>query len=209
MDDDRLKQLWLSSGNEQRRVEINTDLLIGSLTPKIKSMEKRIRRRDSREILVCICMIPLFGWWLITIPQLFAKIGSAIIIAACLLVIFRLIRARRVNIKEDAASEIRHNLAISLQLIRQQIKLLDTLLWWYLLPFFTGIIFFYSSLTNSILSKAIYSVIVVTVYGYIYYLNKKAIKIHLKPMEEHLARILNDLSASETLSSNGGNEIQS
>jgi len=59
------------------------------------------------------------------------------------------------------------------------------------------------------LSKAIYSVIVVTVYGYIYYLNKKSIKIHLKPMEENLARILNELSASETLSSNGGNEIQS
>jgi hypothetical protein len=197
MDEDNLKQLWLNSGKEHR-VEINNDMLIASLANKLKGIEKKIRRRDRREIFICVCLIPLFGWWTITVPQLQGKIGCIIIIAACLLVIFKLMRARRINIQNGIASEVQHKLIVSQQLLRQQIKLLQTILWWYLLPFFPGVMLFYFASVTSTLSKVIYIILVAAVYGYIYYLNKRAVKKHLKPLEERVTKILNDLSAPES-----------
>jgi Flp pilus assembly protein TadB len=106
-------------------------------------------------------------------------------------------RARRVNVQNDIASEVQHKLLVSRQLLRQQIKLLQTILWWYLLPFFVGVILFYFASVTSTLSKVIYIVIVAAVYGYIYYLNRRAVERHLKPLEESLTKTLNDLSGSE------------
>src|SRR5665647_3632876 len=105
MDENTLKQLWLNSNTEQK-VEINIDLLIESITQKILKMKKQIKSRDAREIFLSICMILLFGWWLIVVPLLLAKIGAAIIIAGCILVIFRLSNASKINLKEDKCSEI-------------------------------------------------------------------------------------------------------
>ena len=198
MDEDSIKELWLSASNE-REVEINAEILIDSLAKKIKQTERTVRRRDRREIVIGLLMIPLFGWWCVTIPQLFAKIGSAIIVAACLFVIFKLVRARRVGGKEDATSDIRYNLSVSLQLLKRQIKLLDTVLWWYLLPFFTGVIFFYFSLVSNTLGRVVYAFVVVAAYGYIYYLNKRAVRKYLRPLEKNLTKILDDLALSETL----------
>jgi Flp pilus assembly protein TadB len=196
MDEDEVKRLWSNIATE--RIEINNDILIESLDDKLKKIERKVRRRDRREIFVCICLIPLFGWWVITVPPMLSKIGALIVVLACLLVVFKLVYARRVTVTEDIASEIGHRVTVSLQLLKQQITLLQTVLWWYLLPFFVGIILFYFGLVTSVLSKAIYSLIVAVAYGYIYYLNKRAVRNHLKPLEEQLTNILNDLYYSES-----------
>lgn len=196
MDENTLKQLWLNSTREQR-VEINGEKLLESINQKILNMDKLIRRRDRLEIFVSVCMIPLFGWWLITVPQILGKVGAGIIMAACLLVIFRLIYARKVNVKEEITSAIRYHLMVSLQRVRQQIKLLSTVLWWYLLPFFIGVICFYYSYPTTLISKVVYTIIVATLYGYIYYLNKRAVKKHLKPLEENLKKALDELLSGE------------
>lgn len=195
MDENILKQLWLNSCNHQQ-VEINHEKLMQSITQKIESMEKSVRRRDRREILIAGCTILLFGWWLIIMPHLLSKIGAAIIIAGCFFVIIRLLHARRNNIKEDTASAINYHLMVSLQSVKKQIKLLDTVAWWYLLPFFTGSICFYYSFPVSVTSKTIYTITIAILYGYIYYLNKSAVAKTLKPLEENISNILNELSGS-------------
>ncbi len=197
MDENMLKQLWLNSCNDQQ-VEINREKLIESVTQKIKSIDKSVRRRDGREIFIAVCLILLFGWWLIIMPRVLSKIGAAIIIAGCVLVIIRLLLARRNNIKEDTASAINYHLMVSHQSVKKQIKLLGTVAWWYLLPFFTGAICFYYSFPVSFMSKAIYTMIVAILYGYIYYLNKKAVTKVLKPLEENIGNLLNELSETES-----------
>jgi len=196
MDEDDVKQLWLNSGKEHS-VEINNDKLVESLTNKLKGIEKKIGRRDVGEIFICICLIPLFAWWAITVPQLLGKIGCIIIVAACLLIIFKLVNEKRVHVQNDVASAVQHKLIVSQQRLRQQIKLLQTVAWWYLMPSFIGVILFYFATSTSALSKVIYTIIVATTYSYIYYLNKRAVKKQLKPLEERLAKLLTDLSASE------------
>ena len=192
-----MKKLWLNSVKEHR-VEINNDELVQSLGVKLRQMEKRVRRRDRREIFICVCMIPIFVWWTITVPQVAGKIGCVIIVATCVLVIYKLVRAKKINVKEDAALDIGRSLAVSLELLKRQIKLLQTILWWYLFPFFVGVTLFYFASATGIASKVIYTIIVIALCGYIYYLNISAVKKHLKPLQERLTKILNELSTSES-----------
>jgi hypothetical protein len=196
MDEDTLKKLWMKAGNEQE-VRINPEKLIESVKKKLLKMEKLIKRRDRLEIIFALTMFALFTWWLIVVPILAVKIGSAIILLACLLVIFRLVRASRVHLKERSTSDIKNELMISLVLVRNQINLLSTVLWWYLLPFFVGIVCIFYAYLHSVLSFSIYTLIVALVYAYIWYGNKKSVKNHLQPLEKNLTRIIDELSTPE------------
>jgi hypothetical protein len=196
MDENSLKQLWLDPSHQQK-VEINAEKLIGSINQKVFYMKKKIKRRDKREIILGLIMIPLFGWWLLALPQPLAKIGAGIIILNIILVIFRLIRAGKVDVKDDTASAIKYNLMVSLKRVRQQITLSDTVLWWYLLPFFIGVICFFYAFPLPLSGKAFYTILVAVLYGYIYYLNKRAVKKHLRPLEDDLQKALDELSSGE------------
>ena len=192
MDEHVLKQLWLNSCNDLK-VEINSEKLVQSITHKIKSLEKSLRRRDRREISIAAGMILLFGCLLIKRSHWMSKVGAAIIIAGCFLVIINLLLARRNWFKEDTSSVVNDYLWVSLQNVRKQIKLLDTLFWWYLLPFFVGAICIYYSFPVSFFSKAIYTLTIVALYVYIYYLNRSAIVKVLKPLEEYIQKLLTEL----------------
>jgi Flp pilus assembly protein TadB len=196
MDENTLKQLWLDSDKEQK-VEIDAQKLLESISKKISNMERLIKRRNRLEIFLAISMMPLFGWWLVVVPLLLVKIGAAIILLSCVLVIFRLTYAGKINIKVDTTSEIKLHLLVSLQRTRQEIRLHNTVLWWYLLPFFIGIICFFYAYLVTLLSKGIYTIIVAALYSYIYYLNKKVVKRKLKPLEDNLLKALDELSIQE------------
>jgi hypothetical protein len=193
MEETTLKQLWLNACQEQK-IEIDIDKFIESINQKMSIMEKRIKMRDRREIIVSALLVPLFGWFFIKSPQILSKIGSAVIIAACFMVIFRLKKARKINVPQDPASEVKHHLMVSLQQVRKQITLLSTVLWWYLLPFFIGVLCFYYSYPVSFLHKSCYTLIVATVYGYIYYINKKVVRKRLRPMETSILETLEELT---------------
>jgi hypothetical protein len=196
MDENTLKQLWLNSNKEQK-IEINSEKFMETLNQKVLNMDKLLKRRDRLEIFVAICMMPLFAWWLVTSHQLLARIGDAIIFGGCLLVILKLVSARRVNVKEEIASATQHHLMVSLLRVQKQIKLLSNVLWWYFLPFFIGVVCLFYSYSITYTSKAVYTIIVAVLYGYIYSLNKRALKKHLKPLEGNIKKALDEYSSEE------------
>src|SRR5215831_14890244 len=99
MDDSTLRQLWLNA-DQQQRVEINMEKLIETINLKLSKMDKHIKRRDLQEIFIAAIFIPLFAWWMFVSSPLLAKIGSAIILVNCTLVILKLINARKVKVTE-------------------------------------------------------------------------------------------------------------
>ena len=193
MDDSTLRQLWLNA-DQQQRVEINMEKLIETINLKLSKMDKHIKRRDLQEIFIAAIFIPLFAWWMFVSSPLLAKIGSAIILVNCTLVILKLINARKVKVTEENTSQIKYHLTVSLQLVRNQIKLHSTILWWYLLPFFVGVICFVYGYVNSIAANIVYALIVAVVYGYIWYKNKEAVRKYMKPLEENIINAINELS---------------
>jgi Flp pilus assembly protein TadB len=196
MDENTLKQLWLDSNKEQR-IEINSEKHLETINQKLLNIDKLIKRRDKLEIFFGVFMIPLFVWWLIAVPQILAKVGACFIIGGCLLVIYNLISARRVNVKEEIASATKYHLMVSLQRVQNQIKILSTVFWWYFLPFFIGVICFFYSYSITFIGNAVYTIIVAALYGYIYYLNKRALKKHLKPLENNIIKAIDELSSEE------------
>src|SRR5215471_20317550 len=122
MDDDTLRQLWLNA-DQQQKVEIDMEKLIETINLKLSKMDKHIKRRDVQEIFIAALFIPLFGWWMIASIPLLAKIGAAIIFVNCILVILKLINARKVKVTEENTSQIKYHLTVSLQRVRNQIRL--------------------------------------------------------------------------------------
>jgi len=193
MNDNKLKQLWLSSCRS-RNVEINAERFIYSTRRKISRMEKQIKWRDRREISACILMIIFFSRLLCVVPTVLGKIGMGILVASCLLTIFKITNARKNKMQEDDTSEIKQHLVIALSQVRQQINLLTKVLWWNLLPFYIGIICFFFSLPMSFAIKIMFSIIVASLYILIYNLNQHAVKKQLRPLEEDIVRVLKELS---------------
>src|SRR6516225_9966077 len=171
MDEKTLRELWQRAGSDQK-IEINIEKLIESTKGKLLNMERLIKIRNRVEIFISVAIFGLNIWWLFYVPVFAVKIGSAIIAAGCLLVICRLVLASKINLKQDNTADIKFELMVSLQLVRQQINLLNSVLWWYLLPFFIGIICIFYAYLHSVLSFSIYTLIVALLYGYIWYKNK-------------------------------------
>ena len=157
-------------------------------------MKKQITWRDRREISVCILMIILFSSLLCVVPTVLGKIGMGILVASCLLTIFKITNARKNKMQEDDTSEIKQHLAIALSQVRQQIDLLTKVLWWNLLPFYVGIICFLFSLPMSFAMKVILSCSIAVCYTCIYNLNLNAVKRQLRPLEEDIIEVLKELS---------------
>lgn len=192
MEENSLKGLWLDA-NQQQKIEINMNQLTEGIHLRISVLEAQIKKRNTREIIVCILMILLFGWFLLIQPQILRKVGAAIIISNCVVIIFRLVYAGKTNSPEHFASELSNYLRASLQQVRKQIALLSTVLWWYLLPFFIGVLCFYYSYPVSLLHKGCYTLIVFVLYCYIYYLNRKAVIKQLRPLESSILKALEEL----------------
>ena len=157
-------------------------------------MEKQIQWRDRREISVCILMIICFSWLLCVVPTVLGKIGMGILVASCLVTIFKITNTRKNKMQEDDTSEIKQHLVIALGQVRQQINLLTKVLWWNLLPFYIGIICFLFSLPMSFAMKVILSCSIAVLYMCIYNLNLNAVKKQLRPLEEDIVEVLKELS---------------
>ncbi|HEY1871954.1 MAG TPA: hypothetical protein VGG71_12905, partial [Chitinophagaceae bacterium] len=77
-------------------------------------------------------------------------------------------------------------LNISLKRVQNQIKLHDNIFWWYLLPFFIGIVCIYYGYVDSKLANALYTLITAGVYIYIWRLNINVVRNYLKPLEKNI-----------------------
>jgi hypothetical protein len=185
MDEDSLKQLWADSSADQR-IDISAEKLIESINLKLTRMDRSIKRRDRSEIFLAVLFIFLFGWWIFAVQPVLAKIGSAIIFINCILVIRKLLNARKINLPGQPGEEIKNHLNISLKRVQNQIKLHDNIFWWYLLPFFIGIVCIYYGYVASKLANALYTLITAGVYGYIWRLNINVVKNYLKPLEKNI-----------------------
>ncbi len=196
MNESNLIRIWCSQDQESE-INFKNDKLMESLIKTSRRLDKQVERRDLLEIIAALILIVLFGWWLIALPGILAKTGSAFIIGGSLLIIYRLINAKKVKESDTMTSEVRRNLEISLKKVQSQIKLLNSVLWWYILPIFTGVILFNLAFIKSFVSLVIFTLITAGIFGWIFYINKKAVRDYLRPIETNIKNALEELSKAE------------
>jgi hypothetical protein len=130
---DDAQALW----QEQPRGEATMSL--EEIRERARRMERRVARRNLREYVAAVVVVPTFGYALWVVPSGIARIGAALIIAATLFVV------RELHVR-GAAAALPAGLALQgaldfhrTQLTRQR-DLLREVWSWYILPFVPGML---------------------------------------------------------------------
>ena len=199
MHDDALKQLWKGQHFEALPA-LSDEAQIAAIKRRMKSFDKTIEWRDYREVAACIFIITFFGWALVwRNNSTLTRAGCLVLIASAVFIAWRLIGSKRRLPKEEFNAPVFDAVKVELKKVENQIDLLRSVAWWYLLPLFAGVILFHWGSRGSFASKLIYSVAILALYVFIYWLNQHAVTKSLLPLKRALEALLHSAETGEPL----------
>jgi hypothetical protein len=191
MIEDELIKIWQSSPN-QERVKFEKSRLMIDVQSSLDRFHKAIRNRDLTETIAAIIVIPVFAYYAYIIPHTATKIASVLIALWAVYVVIKLKKARKS--KPGAFTETyQEYLYKTREYLIVQKKLLDTVLYWYILPGFAFILLFLLGFIgmpekhNYIIKTGTLS----TVLGVlVYFLNRRAVKKRITPRLEKVDELI-------------------
>jgi len=192
MNEQDLKNIWQSSGN-QEYIQFDKTKLIADLELNLSKFKKSIKYRDWREISIAIILMPLFGFAAFKIPFILSKVGAIIIVGWCIFLIVRLLKAKK-NIFIAPTESYMNYLKKSREYLMAQKGLLDTVLYWYILPSVTGVLLFFLGFDLSFLKRIFFVTITLGLGVFTYLINKYAVKKGILPRLRKIDDIIKDLN---------------
>ena len=192
-----LKQDWK---NEVLQVtdKQNVSNVIESLEKETTKLDKSIKRRDYLEISIALLMVPIWIWKLFYAASLMQSVGLWIAIFACLLIPYKLVKAKQVDTQKD--DSILAFLNTEKNKLEKQKTLLESVAIWYIAPIFTAIILITAGATVDASGipqiteqlAIYYGCCVLLVVG-VYFLNKRGVKKQLSPLLDNVNKRIQDL----------------
>ena len=193
-----LKDIW-NNASQTAQISIETNLLVEELNTRINGIQKKIRKRDIREIAASIFGILLFGYLFFEIPFPITKLACGLAIAWFVFVILKFRKSKTQNVKTDFSLSLTEQLNHQKTMMVQQAKLLDSALYWYAIPPFIMNFIFILGLenptdynwTNSIaesllpLSSHLKTITIIGLalfYAFTFWVNKRALNKDVNPM---------------------------
>lgn len=176
MIEDELVKIWQSSPN-QERVKFEKSRLMIDVQSSVDSLHKKIKYRDFMEQLAIILTIPVFAYYAYDIPHILTKIASILIILFGIYVGIRLRNAKKH--KPGALTETyMEYLYKTREYLNIQKKLIDSVLYWYILPFMILMFLFVigpgiTGRLPHIIKMTLLSTVIAMV---TYFLNKRAVE---------------------------------
>lgn len=200
-----LKDIWNNS-SQSGQISIETKQLTEELSTKIKSIQKKIRSRDIRDISASIIGILIFGYLLFEIPFPVTKVACGLAIAWFVFVIVKFRKSNLQNTKTDFSLTIAEQLNNQRTMMLQQSNLLGSALYWYAIPPFIMNFIFILGLenpidynwTNSVAESLLpltFNFKIVTLiglalfYAFTYWINKRALNKVVKPTLESIEKM--------------------
>jgi CubicO group peptidase (beta-lactamase class C family) len=196
MDLDSYQKAWHSQSS-QTRVTIAADLLLKEVQRSQRNFRATIFHRDFREVVIGLLMLPVWfylghrfslpwTWWL----------GIPAITWVILFFLVDRIRHKQKCVGPDES--LLESVKESLIQVDHQIWLLRNMFWWYLLPCTIAVLAFFAQnawLKNSgfwpiTLALAPYLLFLLVLYGFVYYLNQRAVRRDLEPRRDELLALL-------------------
>ena len=195
------------------RVTVDADLLLNEVQRNQRSFRATIFWRDFREVVVAILLIPLWFYlgaknsppwtWYLTVPVLVWIAGF--------MLAYRMRHRPHANEPGEPVVQFAKR---SLTEVEDQIWLLRNIFWWYLLPpglsifaFFAHVSWLSAIQSNDWLAAFVFATFLFAflfgLYGFIYYLNQRAVDAQLEPRRQELLTLLTSLG-DETISEPGG-----
>lgn len=206
-----LKEIWKNS-SQAEKIKFDLSRLLIDLKSKMDSIERTIRKRDIAEITTALLMIPLFGYFAYEIPFVVSKVGSILSMIWFGYLIFKLRDVKEHKLSIDPALSFREQLANQKAYILQQARLIDTVLYWYLLPPLVAHAILVLGLgdpveygwaniiVNEILPipliyKIVYLVFCAVLYAGILWINKRAVRRTYQPIIKEIERVQQQLES--------------
>jgi hypothetical protein len=171
-------------------------LMIG-VQQRFGGMEKTVHGRDVREIVASLIvavtfalMLPLFR------SSPVAMLGIGLIILSAGLIICVLLSSRAPAPMPFDASVLECS-RIRLAWMDRQIRLLRTVVWWYVAPLTTGLLVFaWGQTGGDPLGFGIQAAIFLAIGAGVVYLNRYAVRCSLQPVRDELARLIEALEST-------------
>lgn len=182
MMEEELIKIWQSSPN-QERVKFEKSRVMIEMQSNIDDFHKKIKYRDLRELIGALIVIPAFGYAAFAFPPVLTKVASILIIAWAFFAVIRMRNAKKHKPGALTETYLEYLHQTRDYLIIQK-QLLDSVLYWYILPGITLTMLFVlgfgvtADRLKPILNMAILNILLAIV---TYYLNKWAVKKQIVP----------------------------
>lgn len=181
MMEEELIKIWQSSSS-QERVKFEKSRLMLNMQSSLDEIHKKIQYRDLREYIAVGIVIPVFTYYAYSVPNLLSKVASILIIGYALFVALKLRNAKKYKPSAFTETYLEY-LYKSKEYLLHQKQLLDSVIYWYILPGITLTMLFTLGLgvtdrLKPILKVAIANVVIAIA---VYYLNKRAVQKELNP----------------------------
>lgn len=199
MNPDDYQKAWQAQ-SAQPRVTIDADLLLKELQHNQRNFRVTIFWRDFREVAIALLLIPVWFYmgaklsspwtWYLTVPVLIWIAGF--------MLVYR-IRHKPASGRLD--DTLLHCVQRSLTEVSNQIWLLRSIFWWYLLPLGLSLLAFILQVTwlhshgwlDALAHVAPPVIVIFAVYAFIYWLNQYAVRTKLEPRRQELLALIASL----------------
>lgn len=207
-----LKNIWQNS-SKAARISIETNQLIQEFDTKMTNIQKKIRKRDVREISASVIGMIIFSFLAYEIPFPITKLSCFLSVLWFVFVIYKFRKSKQQNRSEKLSISLKGQLENKKLLIRQQVKLLNSAAYLYAgSSFIINIIFIIgldnpadynwkNQLAENLLPLTTNAKITTLIglaffYLFIAWLNKRAAKKELQPIIKNIETIEQQLNKS-------------
>jgi uncharacterized membrane protein YfcA len=194
MTEEEIKKYWRMSADHEE-IHINQSTLIMNLTNEIRDIDRKVRGRDMLELAAAAVVAIFFSVRFYLTTNIQTKVGCGILVLGCIITACKLLAAhnRRTGKQEDQSA--RTYLIHARKKVQNQIKLLNSVLYWYLLPLYLGLVIDTTATTGGRWFGIVFIPFLTYLYYKIYQLNNKA-ALGLYPVLERLDEALQQLEDS-------------
>jgi hypothetical protein len=189
---DDLPSAWQQE-NEQSLSPEDREATVARVCRSVERIGGTILRRDLVETIAAVFVIFWFGRMVIFIDSLVARIGAGFVVLWALFIIWKLHRTRTIQQPAPLDVPVREFCRIELDRMDRQIKLLRSVLWWYIAPAMLGANVVFVGMAGFGLASLVYGITTLLLAWGIYALNMRAVAKDLGPARKELASLLNQL----------------
>lgn len=190
---DSYRATWQAQSGPERPAAHQEELMTW-IRERSAALDRRIRLRDIGETAAAAVLVLAFGYELLTTDAWLARLGAAVLIAASVLIVWRLRRARLAGGGAGTDASVADRLRAQRRQVSAQIALLESVLWWYLAPLGLGLTLFALGLDVAPWHSALLILAMLALYGFIWRLNQRAVRRDLLPRREALDRMLDEIA---------------
>jgi hypothetical protein len=195
---EQLRAVWQQHlGRSLGRSEV--DLVARLLEQFALDFERKIRRRDMMESAAALAAVVLFGLAALRMPTIVGKLGCLIVVAWAVFIIVKLRRARRVGKRPAESLPLLDFFSEEREHLVRQIRLLRSVAWWYISPCLLGANLVFWANSRSTIASVSYLVGTLLFGLFIWWLNRRAVRLHLQPMLDEIDRVTRELTSEDPI----------